>query len=310
MRTSIFTFLLTLVTLTYDTKAYRILALFPYPLKSHFIAFETLLTELAARGHELTVYTSFVRNSTDPKYKQIDCSHCLEIPSEIFTLEYASSHCKTAFHLLNELAIVTVLHENLLKCDPLVKLRETKETYDLVITEAFASDALLPYVYKFQVPYILFSSLPVLPWASERVGNIDNPSYISFPFSDFPLVGEITFLKRLYSTAVYVAAKAYHKIYWEPKANELARKYFGEGIPPVQDIAERTSLILTFSHFSMTAARPLVPNVVEVGGIHLKPPSPLPKVRDVIFFGVYSCAVQTLTFDMPFVCPHRTLTSS
>jgi hypothetical protein len=32
------------------------------------------------------------------------------------------------------------------------------------------------------------------------------------------------------------------------------------------------------THFSMNQPRPLVPQIVEVGGLHLSPPAPLPQV--------------------------------
>jgi len=56
-------------------------------------------------------------------------------------------------------------------------------------------------------------------------------------------------------------------------------KHLGIEIPPLADIAKRGNLILVNSHFSLTKARPLVPAVVEVGGIHIdKPAKKLPQV--------------------------------
>lgn len=274
-----FPFLLFLTALFHCTTAYRILALFPYPLRSHFNIFEPFLTELAHRGHHLTVVTPFITNQTIPNYVQIDTSYCLQIPDFRFELEYTASHKNNAFQLLSELSVVNEYHEDILRCWPLRKLQRSRSKYDLLITELFVSDVLLAYAYKLQVPFMLFSTLPMLPWASDRVANIDNPSYVSFPFSDFPLAGDLSFLKRLYNIAVYVTAKAYQTVIWEPKANQIVRKYFDEPIPPVQEIAKNTSLILTFSHFSTYAPLPLVRNVIEVSGVHLKKASPLPEVR-------------------------------
>lgn len=261
--------------------ASRILALFPYPLKSHFIVFEALLLELAKRGHDVTVITPFPQPHNITNYHQTDASYCLQIPSYLFELEYAASHYKSAFHLVSDLVIVTKLHEPLLTCKPMLELKHTKDKYDLLITETFATDVLLPYAHILQTPFILFSTLPILPWMSDRVGNIDHPGYIPFAFSDFPLTKNSKFFERLYNTAIYVVARAYHKLQWEPLTNELVRKYFGPAMPPVQEIAKNTSMILSFSHFSINSPRPLVPNVIEAGGIHIKDPSPLPKVSSL-----------------------------
>lgn len=275
----LFPFLLLLFPLLHAGDSSRILALFPYPLKSHFIAFDALLVELANRGHDVTVVTSFPKSYKIANYSEIDASHCLQMPKGLFELEYAASQYKSAFHLVHELIIVTELHEYLLKCQTLQDLMYTEEKYDLLITEAFCSDALLPFAHVLDTPFILFSSLPMLPWLSDRVGNIDNPSYIPFPFSDFPLTRDSTYLHRLYNTAIYLMARGYHRFIWQPRTNQLAQKYFGADIPAVEEIAKRTSMIFSFSHFSMNSPRPLVPNVVEAGGIHIKPPRVLPQVR-------------------------------
>jgi len=37
-------------------------------------------------------------------------------------------------------------------------------------------------------------------------------------------------------------------------------------------------MIFINSHFTIEPARPLTPNVVQIGGIHLTPPNPIPKV--------------------------------
>lgn len=50
-------------------------------------------------------------------------------------------------------------------------------------------------------------------------------------------------------------------------------------MPDLDVLAYNTSLQLVNSHFSVNNARPLVPNVVEVGGLHVGEPRPLSKVR-------------------------------
>lgn len=52
--------------------------------------------------------------------------------------------------------------------------------------------------------------------------------------------------------------------------NERLRKRFGPGIPDLRDLADDTSVLFVNQHFSFAAPRPLPPNVVEIGGIHIK----------------------------------------
>nr|CAD7588238.1 unnamed protein product [Timema genevievae] len=61
------------------------------------------------------------------------------------------------------------------------------------------------------------------------------------------------------------------------KSEQVARKYFGDSLPPLEEIARNTSLHLVNTHFSLFHPRPFVPAVVEVGGIHLGEPKKLSK---------------------------------
>lgn len=52
--------------------------------------------------------------------------------------------------------------------------------------------------------------------------------------------------------------------------NARLRKRFGPGIPDLRDLADDTSVLFVNQHFSFSAPRPLPPNVVEIGGIHIR----------------------------------------
>lgn len=283
MRTYIQVFLLALLATAIQlSNSARILALFPSPLKSHFIVFEALLMELANRGHTLTVVTSHPKENVPTNYHQIDTSSCLHIPEELFTVEILHSFSENSNALLESLIDVTIdIFEQILMCDPMQKLLHTTDSYDLLITEAFISDVLLGYAHKFQTPFILFSTLPLTPWGSEVVGNPSNPSYIPFTFNCDPFGKSPSLYARLYNTVLYLKSWYHSTWKWTPRINEQAKTYFGKEIPPVMEIAKNASLILTFSHFSSNAPRPLVPAVIEVGGLHIKDPAPLPKVNYV-----------------------------
>lgn len=255
----------------------KILALFPYPLKSHFIMFDALLVELAKRGHNVTVVTTFPKKIAIQNYTEIDVSSCFQLPAIRFELERAFSYHSS---LLRDLFSYVQAYDDILKCPPMRDLIYTSEKYDLIITEIFSSDAMLAYVHQFKIPFISFCSTPLLTWASDRVGIPDNPAYISFSYNDKPLdVKHSTFLQRLYNTYAYVLSRLKYKLQSEFKTDKIVRKHFGQDTPSLDEIAKNTSLIFTFSHYSINSPRPMVPGVVEVGGIQIKDPSPLPPVN-------------------------------
>jgi glucuronosyltransferase len=65
-------------------------------------------------------------------------------------------------------------------------LKKSKKKYDLVITEIFGSDCMLGFGHFFDVPTISLITSTFFPWAAERIGNPDNPSYIPSYFFSSP----------------------------------------------------------------------------------------------------------------------------
>lgn len=53
------------------------------------------------------------------------------------------------------------------------------------------------------------------------------------------------------------------------------RQYFGDDLPPLQDIIKNTSFVLVNHHHSLGFPRPYVPNMIEIAGMHIDPPQSL-----------------------------------
>lgn len=61
--------------------------------------------------------------------------------------------------------------------------------------------------------------------------------------------------------------------------NQEIRKRLGDDeIPDVAEIAKNISLTFANQHYSYAGPKPLSNQLIEVGGIHLPPPKPLPQV--------------------------------
>ena len=63
--------MLTLMPLTMIRGA-KVLGVFPFPARSHLIVQKALMFELARRGHEVTVVSSFPENKAIPNYTDIE----------------------------------------------------------------------------------------------------------------------------------------------------------------------------------------------------------------------------------------------
>lgn len=255
----------------------RILALFPYIGKSHFDVFEPFVKELAARGHQVVVLSHFPQKYPVDNYTDISLVGSITTdPKDRLDLDSLSGIAvlKTA---VKEFTEMWESCDKMLSFHKVQELLKSEEKFDLVITETFITDCFLPFVHKFNAPHVAISSCVMLPWSNGRMGNPDNPSYI-------PTIGasssdQMSFSERLTNVVRNVAIHIMFSVAERIVTEGYVHKHIGNDMPPLSDIARNTSLLLVNSHFSLNRPRPLVPGIVEVGGLHLKPPKKLPKVQ-------------------------------
>ena len=180
---------------------------------------------------------------------------------------------------LNRFAVDTC--ETVLSQPKVQELIKSKDRFDVVINDLFHTDCFLAFAYKFKATVIAVSTSVLMPWANDRMGNPENPSYIPHLFT--PYSDKMNFYERMMNMLTLNLFKLMYYLYVDIPTNEIVRRNFGEDVPDLSEIAKNTSLVLVNSHFSLNAPRPLVPGVVEVGGIHISPPKPLPKVSFYVF---------------------------
>ncbi|XP_021940882.1 UDP-glucuronosyltransferase 2B15-like isoform X1 [Zootermopsis nevadensis] len=255
----------------------RILGIFPHVAKSHFMMSEVLMKGLAARGHEVTVISHFPQKTQVANFT--DISLIGSMPSFVSTVpldDIATGWVYTTVKIVSELGVTGC--EKTLSHPPVQKLMNSKEKFDLVITELFNTDCYVGFAYKFKVPFISIVTTPLLPWGYERFANPDNPAYIGNIFLGHS--DRMSFLERLVNT-VYMKILQWEYHYWfDMPSQMIARKYFGETLPPLADIVRNTSLVLVNRHFTLNQPVPNVPAVIEVGGLHVEVPKKLPEDID------------------------------
>ncbi|XP_014238048.1 UDP-glucuronosyltransferase 2B17-like [Trichogramma pretiosum] len=251
---------------------FNILALFPYSGKSHFDVVEPLLDELTLRGHNLSVYSHF------PKKESLANYHDFYIGSNsskgINVIDLNS--VKESYQLVKmvdffELGLEQICRRGLLH-PHIQNLLKSTDQYDLVISEMFHTDCFVPFAEKFQAPLVLVRTSAMAAWLSARTANPHNPSYVPGTTSGLPT--RMSFAQRLANTLDFVLYNVLYQIY-DAKGERLARQYFGEAMSPLQSTAARASLFLINSHFVSQYAKPTLPNVKEIAGLHLKDAKPL-----------------------------------
>ncbi|PSN55490.1 hypothetical protein C0J52_02575 [Blattella germanica] len=269
---------------------YKILAVFNHMGKSHFDPAEPFLEELAKRGHQLLVISHFPREKPFPNYRDIDLRGTMPINKTVNLIAFqdiSGTDIQSALRLS---------HWGNLNCEKTLALPKvqnlinSKETFDLLIAETFNTDCFLSFAHKFNTPIIAYSSSAPLPWTPARIGLPDNPSYIPNHFAKS--TDKMNFFERFVNAFWYTFHNLHPYFFMDAPSHKIATKYFGESLPPLSELAKKTSLLMVNSHFSINQARPFVPGAIEVAGIHIKPKKELPPAKS--HFQAYDLFLQTL----------------
>ncbi|XP_044255719.1 UDP-glucosyltransferase 2-like [Tribolium madens] len=253
----------------------NILGIFPLPGKSHFVMFERLLMGLAEKGHNVDVATHFPRKEPTPRYNQLSLVGSLPILVNNLSFNLFDGFTNyDMMHFMTKICGVDVCAATL-NTSVLRNLKNTKKKYDLVITEIFGSDCMLGFGHYFKAPTVSLISSISLPWAGDRIGNPDNPSYIPNYFVSS--TAKMSLFERVENTIMLMYTKFLYHYFSSKESNQIAREFFGPELPSLEELARNTSLVIVNSHFSISHARPTVPNFIEVGGLHIHEAKPLSK---------------------------------
>lgn len=60
-----------------------------------------------------------------------------------------------------------------------------------------------------------------------------------------------------------------------PAADAFVQYKFGHDVPSVGELAKNTSVMFVNQHYSLSGPKPLPPNVIELGGLHIQKAKPL-----------------------------------
>lgn len=262
----------------------KILGVFGHLGKSHFDVFKPLLEELARRGHELTVVSYFPRTDNakmkEPllNYKDIDLvDPKVGIFVDVVDLEQINH---AWFRPLLDLYMLRFMADYAcstgLQSSAVKEFLRSDEKFDLILTENFNTDCYLGFIYRFKAPYMALSSHQIMPWTNNDMGNTDDPNYIPLIFLD--LTRPLDFFSRMQNVLWLSLSKVIYEYWFRSVDQAIANEVFGPGLPKLKEIAQQSQALLVNTHSSIHGSRPQLPNVVEIGGLHIPSKvNPLPK---------------------------------
>lgn len=182
----------------------RILAIFPFHVKSHYSVYEPLLKRLSTRGHEIVVVTHFPQRIRLTNFTDLDVSSTLL--NRTNTVPVPNITVWEKIHYITAVGIC----EPVLGNPKMKRLINAKEHFDLLVIEIFATDCFLGIAHALNIPKIVGAVSTVgLSWSNMISGNIENPSYIPNFVSSY--TGRMNLLERSINTLFLLSIKLVYR---------------------------------------------------------------------------------------------------
>jgi glucuronosyltransferase len=275
MRLSLFTAFLLFC--AHSSHCARILAYFPTPSISHQVVFHALIKDLAARGHQLTVLTTDLIILDNPNVTQID----LHSSYEVFRREFNFVDFKKSG--TDEIEIMDIVFPIMLKfleeqfSHPEVKkliANNDKKDFDLMIIEHLGYTPILGFAEIYNCPVIGITSLDTMNENYERLGNPANP--VLHPEMFFPFTqGAMTFEERWRALKYYVKQNYFSRKRNDIELRKLVIRHFPNVTTDFDTLKRRVEFVMVNTHPALGYIRPLVPNTIQLGFMHIEEPKPL-----------------------------------
>ncbi|XP_069693335.1 UDP-glucosyltransferase 2-like [Periplaneta americana] len=256
----------------------RILSLLNVASPSHYIFNRPLILALANRGHQVTVVSPDAGKDNVPNLTNIKLEGVYETIRDDFDYENFGDGTDTGVIKIM-FAWIHAVCQRELKSDGAKKLLNypSNDQFDLIIVEAGWSECFYGFIHKFgSPPVVAISPFGLTPWMAAAFGIPENPSYI--PVSILPYSTSMTFTQKLYNTYIHYYYLYGYLYKHMPDMDAMAKEFFKQDMPSFVDIQRNFSLVLANTVFGLEDARPLTPNIIPIGGMHVKEkPDPLPK---------------------------------
>lgn len=273
-RSQLLASMLCLSTVIRQTSSANILCVFPIEAPSHQVVFDAYASELHRRGHNVTVYTHFPDVGTD-RYGRVRIADLGALDPDYVTVDrmYSPSIWSSYKHMFHMVPAGGAAYT---ASRALRDLRgQPVDAYDLIVTETCNTDLYLALVERFRAPFVAWTTSPMFVWSSDRMAASSHPAYV--PVLMTPHGTSMDFAERVYNTVLRSMAFHRYRVDSTVPSQRIASERY-ELSSPLAELVFKTSLLFVDTHHTVWGGRPLPPNVIEVGGLHVKSPRPLEEV--------------------------------
>nr|XP_034836075.1 UDP-glucuronosyltransferase 2B2-like [Maniola hyperantus] len=283
----------------YETNAYKLLVVSPIPGKSHSILGEGMAESLANAGHEVTYITVYLPDKPIPRVTVVDLSDNLKyFPTDgALNLKNVLDNTGSGSSFFAFVPMIMNMSRNTLEHPNVQKLmRDKNQQFDAVVAEWMFSEMNAGFAGVFNCPLIWLSTVDPHWMVLQLVDEMPNPAYTVDILSDS--IPPLTFVQRAIQLGLQIMGKLL-KIFWvSGLEHDMYDEYFvpairhrHNSVPSFETLRNNASLILSNSHVSTGSPIRLPPNIIPIGGFHIKPnvkplPEDLQKLMDKAQHGV------------------------
>ena len=268
--------ILIFVTILANSLSERILVLAPVCTVSHKYSFMPIIEALAAKGHQITIVSPYRPKTEIENVKEII------IESEVFSQVYDdwfNMHRLGIGTLLvsvmnNFRVMSTAGYDSLMANQEFRTILKNRDV-DLIIVDSILNDATLPIIDSLKVPFIYHVSSSIVPWTAAAMGV--SPEYASIPFALSDTTDEMSFIDRVINVCMSQLFLILRRVFLVNMLDEYTKNDFPNA-RSISEIEKDASLCISSDHPTTSWPRPLPPNVIPIGGLHVKPGQPLPLV--------------------------------
>jgi len=266
------------VTVVSPADTANILAVFPHQGFSHHLVYLPYVQGLANRGHNITFISNYPIEHANINNLSIRGS--IPITNNNENISHFNSHdsmneIHDSIDMIWSFKVRGKIYEAMFTVDSVMTLLNSPSKFDLLITEHFNNELFLGFASKFNIPFILLSSCNLLPWNKNVIGQ---PYLLAtIPTTLTSLSSKMNFNDRVINIISHAIQLFGFKLLCRTRDEAIIKRNLDVDIS-LDKLILNASLIMVNTHFTMFESKPLVPAVVEIGGIHIMPIKPLPIV--------------------------------
>ncbi|XP_036332574.1 UDP-glycosyltransferase UGT5-like [Rhagoletis pomonella] len=297
------------------TNGAKILAVYVFPGASHYQMHRTLISELVKHGHQVTMITALTlaplklgSNYTEiliePEFKYMDLGKDQGDTNSVYETEMSPSFIMKMTEMMG--LVVSEHTLNVPKVQAIINAKQTEGVYDLLLVEQLNQEAFLALAHIYKIPVVSSATYAQQNYMSQMFGIISPWSYV--PSGFLPLTERMNFWERCTNAYYSLRMDLQREFDYFPKVDALVQKYFGHlpiKFPSSSAMEKNLSAIFINNHTPLAPAAPTIDSIINVGGLHIYPPKPLPtdlqKFLDEAEHGAiyFSFGTQVQGKDMP-----------